>query len=266
MNVTGDSGNVTAIPANVTGTAVHAPGMVLRMTEPGAACSFDAFCKEPHAASRIHMRKLKDALRLKFEGGLSHLQIATALGISKGVVTKYVGLAVAAGLDAASLAALDEAGLERRLLASPRPSETYAQADYGRIHQELGRKGVTLMLLWEEYCAQTSDEHSTTNRLKPWRYSQFCENYRQFARRLKRSMRQVHRAGEKLFIDYAGPTVGLKVHGQEVGRANIFVAAMGGIGVLLCLRHACANRTRLARGDGTGAEILWWGPSAHRAR
>ena len=69
------------------------------------------------------MRKLKDALRLKFEGGLSHLQIATALGLSKGVVTKYVGLAVAAGLDAALLAALDEAGLERRLLASPRLSD-----------------------------------------------------------------------------------------------------------------------------------------------
>ena len=173
------------------------------------------------------MRKLKDALRLKFESGLSHQQIAIALCLSKGVVTKYVGLAVAAGLDAASLAALDEAVLERRLLALPRPSETYAQADYGRIHQELGRKGVTLMLLWEEYCAQTSDEHSATNRIKPWRYSQFCENYRQFAKRLKRSMRQVHRAGEKLFIDYAGPTVALMAPGQEVGRANIFVAALG---------------------------------------
>ena len=187
------------------------------------------------------MRKLKDALRLKFEGGLSHQQIATALGLSKGVVTKYVGLAVAAGLDAASLAALDEASLERRLLASPRPSETYAQADYGRIHQELGRKGVTLMLLWEEYCAQTSDEHSATNRIKPWRYSQFCENYRQFARRLKRSMRQVHRAGEKLFIDYAGPTVALMAHGQEVGRANIFVAAMGVSGY--CFAHATPAQT-----------------------
>ena len=68
-------------------------------------------------ALRIHMRKLKDALRLKFDGGQSHQQIATALGISKGVVTKYVGLAVAAGLDGAAIAALDEAELERRLLA-----------------------------------------------------------------------------------------------------------------------------------------------------
>ena len=65
-------------------------------------------------ALRINMRKLKDALRLKFEGGQSHQQIANALGISKGVVTKYVGLAVAAALDWAAIAAMDEATLERR--------------------------------------------------------------------------------------------------------------------------------------------------------
>jgi hypothetical protein len=87
------------------------------------------------------MRKLKDALRLKFEGGQSHQQIANALGISKGVVTKYVGLAVAARLDWPAIAEMDEASLERRLLPAPRPSDLYAQADYGRIHQELRRKG-----------------------------------------------------------------------------------------------------------------------------
>jgi len=178
------------------------------------------------AAPRINMRKLKDALRLKLDGGQSHQQIASALGISKGVVTKYVGLAVAAGLDWPAVAAMDEATLERRLLAVPRPSDAYAQADYGRIHQELRRKGMTLALLWEEYCAQVGDEHDPPRCAKPWSYSQFCENYRQFAKRLKRSMRQVHRAGEKLFIDYAGPTVAL-TDGQ---RAHIFVAAMGASG------------------------------------
>jgi len=191
------------------------------------------------------MRKLKDALRLKLEGGLSHTQIATALHISKGVVTKYVGLAVAAGPDTTALAAMDEAGLERRLLASPRAIDTYAQADYGRIRQELGRKGATLMLLWEEYCAQASDEHSAGHRVKPWRYSQFCENYRQFAKRLKRSMRQVHRAGEKLFIDYAGTTVALFERGQEIGRANIFIAAMGVSGY--CFAYATGRPTAQAR-------------------
>lgn len=192
-------------------------------------------------ALRISMRKLKDALRLKFDGGLSHQQIAAALGISKGVVTKYAGLAVAAGLDWPAIVAMDEAALERRLLASPRASDTYAPADYGRIHQELARKGVTLTLLWEEYCAQVGDEHSPDNPVKPWRYSQFCENYRQFAKRLKRSMRQVHRAGEKLFIDYAGPTIALMDHDREVGRANLFVAALGVSGY--CFAYATPAQT-----------------------
>lgn len=203
-------------------------GTVLRINETrreGVASTF--FAKDHMPALRINMRKLKDALRLKFDGGLSHQQIAGALGLSKGVVTKYVGPAIAAGLDGQAIAAMDEVTLERRLLASPRPSDIYAQPDYGRIHQELGRKGVTLMLLWEEYCAQVGDEHSENLPVKPWRYSQFCENYRQFAKRLKRSMRQVHRAGEKLFIDYAGPTIALTDGGQEVGRASLFVAAMG---------------------------------------
>ena len=67
---------------------------------------------------------------------------------------------------------------------------------------------------------------------------------RQFAKRLKRAMRQVHRAGEKLFIDYAGPTLALMVHGQEVGRANIFVAGMGVSGYCF----ACATPAQTARG------------------
>ena len=217
-------------------------------------------------ALRINMCKLRDALRLKFEGGLSHQKIAAALDISKGVVTKYVGLAVAAGLNWKAIEAMDEATLERRLLASPRPSDTYAQPDYGRIHQELARKGVTLTLLWEEYCAQVGDEYSVDNPVKPWRYSQFCENYRQFAKLLKRSMRQVHRAGEKLFIDYAGPTIALVAGGQEVGRANIFVAAMGGVGLLLLHCHARPNGPRLAGCDRAGVDVLWRRAPAHRPR
>ena len=212
------------------------------------------------------MRKLKDALRLKFEGGQSHQQIAGALGLSKGVVTKYVGLAVAAALDWPAIAAMDEAALERRLLALPRPSDIYAQADYGRIHQELGRKGVTLMLLWEEYCAQVGDEHSADLPLKPWRYSQFCENYRQFAKRLERSMRQVHRAGEKLFIDYAGPTIALVVNRQEARTRQHLCGCHGGFGLLLLPGYARANGQRLAGCDRAGIDVLWRCTPAHRAR
>lgn len=199
------------------------------------------------------MRKLKDALRLKFEAGQSHQQIATALGLSKGVVTKYVGLATAAGLDAASVAALDEAALERCLFSTEGQQATYRRPDYGHIHQELRRKGVTLTLLWEEYCAQVSDEHRPETPVKAWRYSQFCENYRQFARALKRSMRQTHRAGEKLFIDYAGPTIAL----ADGSRANIFVAAMGASGY--CYALATPSQTAQDWLEATASALTFYG-------
>ena len=118
----------------------------------------------------------------------------------------------------------------------------FVQPDYGRIHQELRRKGMTLMLLWQEH----SSEHPGQS---THRYSQFCENYRRFAKSLKRSMRQVHVAGEKLFIDYAGPTVEL-IGGQ---RAHIFVAALGASSYT----YACATpRETMADWLGATAQAL----------
>ncbi len=162
------------------------------------------------------MRKIKDVLRLKLDAQLSHERIAASLGISKGVVAKYVSAAAAAGLDWAQVQLLDEAALQHRLVGAPQRASGFVAPDYGRTHQELRRKGMTLMLLWEEHGTQHPGQtiHS---------YSQFCENYRRYAKTLKRSMRQIHRAGEKLFIDFAGPTIGL----ADGSRAHIFVAALG---------------------------------------
>ena len=162
------------------------------------------------------MRQLKDVLRLKLESHHSHQRIAQMLGLSKAVVTKYVKLAGAAGLTWRQIQDMDETALQNRLMAvAVRPS-SFVEPDYAKLHQELGRKGMTLMLLWQEHAQQHPGQaiHS---------YSQFCENYRRFAKKLKRSMRQVHRAGEKLFIDYAGPTVAL----ADGSRAHIFVSALG---------------------------------------
>lgn len=106
------------------------------------------------------MRKIKDVLRLKLDAQLSHERIAAALNLSKGVVAKYVGLAAAAKLDWRTISGLDETALQRRLLnpaERPRPSN-FANPDYGRIHQELRRKRMTLMLLWEEHVAQHTPE------------------------------------------------------------------------------------------------------------
>ncbi len=183
------------------------------------------------------MRKIKDVLRLKLEGQLSHERIAAALKLSKGVVAKYVGLAAAAGLDWATIEELDETALQRRLLAAPPRPQDFVLPDYGHVHLELRRKGMTLMLLWQEHVERHRDAHTH-------RYTQFCEHYQRYAKTLKRSMRQIHRAGEKLFIDYAGPTVAL----CDGSRAHIFVAALGASGYTF----ACAT-PRQTMADWLGA-------------
>src|SRR5437773_5215226 len=165
---------------------------------------------------RMDIRMIKDILRLKYQGGLSHERIARSLSISKGVVAKYLSLAGAAGLDWPATADLDEASLERRLLGRSAAEIRLVEADFARVHIELRRKGVTLMLLWQEYRAAHAGRRT-------WAYTQFCEHYKAFAKTLKRSMRQQRRAGEKLFIDYAGSTLAL----SDGTRAQVFVAAMG---------------------------------------
>ncbi len=165
---------------------------------------------------RMDIRMIKDILRLKYQGGLSHERIARSLSISKGVVAKYLGLAGAAGLDWQATSELDEGALERRLLGRSAAQDRLVEADFAHVHFELRRKGVTLVLLWQEYRAANEGRRT-------WAYTQFCEHYKAFAKSLKRSMRQQRRAGEKLFIDYAGATLAL----ADGTRAQVFVAAMG---------------------------------------
>lgn len=191
---------------------------------------------------RINMRKIRDVLRLKLETKLSHERTAAALNLSKGVVAKYVTLANAAGLDWAQTQALDDTALHNRLLGTPQRTSAFVQPDYGRMHQELRRKGMTMLLLWQEHVAQHPG--ACTHQ-----YSQFCVNYRTYAQSLKRSMRQIHRAGEKLFIDYAGPTVEL----TDASRAHIFVAALGASSYT----YACATpRESMADWLGATAQAL----------
>ena len=119
--------------------------------------------------------------------------------------------------------AMSEAEIEARLgrPAGPIPASARIQPDYALIHQELKRKGVTLQLLWEEYV-------DTHGRERTYRYTQFCQRYHEFRALLKKSMRQVHRAGEKLFADYAGQTLPIiDAQTGEVRQANIFVAVLG---------------------------------------
>jgi transposase len=167
------------------------------------------------------MRKIRDVLRYRHSTGLSLEAIARALNISKGVVAKYLRLASDAGVGWPLPEDLDDAALERWLYQQPSArAPTFAEPNYAEVHQELKRKGVTLILLWEEY-RQTVGEAS-------FQYTAFCTHYRTWAGKLKHSMRQIHRAGEKLFADYAGPTVPIiDAHTAEIRQASIFVAVLG---------------------------------------
>ena len=168
------------------------------------------------------MRKIKECLRLKLECGLSNELVARAMGLSKGVVSKYVSRACAQGLDWPVLSALDESQISARLCVPvPVVRGERVPIDLPIVHRELRRKGVTLQLLWQEYLEANADR--TT-----YRYTQFCQHYHDYAASLRRSMRQVHRAGEKLFIDYAGQTVTIvDPDTGEMRAAHIFVAVLG---------------------------------------
>lgn len=172
-------------------------------------------------APRVAMRRIREVLRLKLLCGLSHREIARALGVSLGAVSHYGRLAKQAGLAWAEVEAIDEAQLEARLMPRAAPVGRRVLPDFAAIHQELKRKGVTLQLLWEEYVA--AHRGGTT-----YRYTQFCQRYADWVGTLKRSMRQVHRAGEKCFVDFAGQTVPIfDLAGSQAERAHIFVAVLG---------------------------------------
>ena len=186
---------------------------------------------------RMSMRKLKEVLRLKWACGLTHRQISRAIGISVGAVSKFAAQASQAGLDWAAAEAMSDDELDARL----RPAATNAAAtttrrielDYTALHRELRRKGVTLQLLWEEYAEANPGQRT-------YRYTQFCQKYKDWAKSIKRSMRQQHRAGEKLFADFAGPTVPvLASDGGVEFEAHVFVAVLGASNYTF----ACATRT-----------------------
>jgi len=183
---------------------------------------------------QLFLRMIKDVLPLKWHAQLSHEQVAATLKISKGVVAKYVSLATAAGLNWDTVQDWSEQQLWTALQPRSAASLPIVVPDWGRIHRELDRKGVTLMLLWQEYVAAHPQGRT-------WRYTQFCEHYKAFAATLKRSMRQHRRAGEKMFIDYAGSTVAL----SDGARAQIFLSAMAASSCVFAASTPSRRWTRL---------------------
>lgn len=171
---------------------------------------------------RVTMQKLKELLRLHHEASLSQRQIARSLNLSVGAVSKYLRRAEAAGVTWPLPPEWSEAALAARLQPKRKPAEgsPVAEPDFTAIQRELQRKGMTLQLLWEDYARDNPDAH--------YSYSRFTVLYRRWRGKRQLSMRQQHRAGEKLFIDYCGPTVPvINPDTGEVRQAQVFVAVLG---------------------------------------
>jgi len=173
------------------------------------------------AGRRLSMRKIKEVLRLKFQYGHSNKQIAQSCNIARSTVREYLDRAGKAGFSWPLDPSLDDALLEKTLFP-PQPvlslsPRTMPPMEY--LHQELRRKGVTLQLLWHEY-----KQHNPEG----YQHSQFCHLYRQWTKKLDVTLRQEHRAGEKLFVDYAGQTVPIVDPATgEITQAQIFIATLG---------------------------------------
>ena len=166
------------------------------------------------------MRKIREVLRLYFAAALSVRAIARSLRVSPSTVGDYLRRAEVAGLTWPLPDSVDDAGLERRLFPTPPSSGTTRPLPaWSEVHQELRRKGVTLSLLWQEYKATHPEG---------LQYSRFCEQYRAWAAKLDVVMRQEHRAGERMFVDYAGQTVPVvDPETGELRQAQVFVAVLG---------------------------------------
>ena len=178
------------------------------------------------ARKPISMRQIKEILRLKHEHHLSVRQIARSCGLPRSTVDDYLLRAQAAGLGWPFPEGLDEEQIQQKLLnpnpaqpeASPPPEPPRPLPDWALIHKELGRRSVTLRLLWQEYRERFPNGYG---------YTQFCEYYHRWAGTLDPVMRHHHPPGEKMFVDWAGQTVPIHEPDGVISEASVFLAVLG---------------------------------------
>ena len=171
------------------------------------------------ATNRLTMIKTREILRQKWLLGRSHRQVARCEGVSAGAVAATVARANKAGLhEWSEVEALDDAALELRLYGRKIES-TRPRPDCAYVHAERSKKGVTLQLLHHEYLEANPFGYQ---------YTRFCDFYREWLKRRRLSMHQVHKAGEKVFVDFAGmrPRIFDPVTGEAI-EVELFVAVLG---------------------------------------
>ncbi len=169
------------------------------------------------------MRKIKEVLRLKFELGLGLRQIARSCSLRLATVHDYVQRANTAGITWPLPQGWDEEKLETALFGSPQkrtPDASKGEPDFAALHEQKQKnRHVTLQLLWEEYKQANPEGYG---------YSRFCELYQRWVRKLDVVLRQEHKPGEKMFVDWAGTTI--PIHDAQGGppqAGHLFVAVLG---------------------------------------
>jgi len=201
------------------------------------------------------MRQIADILRLHWSQGLSMRSIAQSLGMSYGSVHEVVRRAAAAALPWPLPPDLDEAALERALYVGTqgRP-RVRPEPDWLGVDRELRRKGVTLQLLWLEY------KHAHPDGLQ---YTQFCLHFSRWQATQDVVLRQTYRAGEKMFVDYAGPALPV-VHPRtgDIRHASLFVAALGASSMTFAEAHEDRTLPRWIGGNTHAVEYFQGVPEA----
>lgn len=185
------------------------------------------------------MRKIREALRLRFEEKRSYKVIATSLNIGETTASDLLAKAKAAGIEWPLPAEVTDAELEARMF-KPKPNARIEEVDFEWVEREMrSHKHMTIRLVWEEYAKGVASPDKI-----PASYSHFCDLYREWRGLRKLSMRQVHHAGEKTFVDFAGDTVPLfEVDtGVQTGTAQIFIAVLGASSYIFA--YAVASQTK----------------------
>lgn len=193
------------------------------------------------------MRKIYEVLRQHHELKYTNREIGRSLNMSPGTVSNYLNLAKVAGLSWAQVQDLSEQELKQRLfLPVDKKLKSRVYPNWDLVHAELRRPGVTLMLLWREY----REVHANGVG-----YSQFCEHYQRYVKAVSPIMRQVHKAGEKAFVDYAGMTVPwLEPLTGEIHEAQVFVGCLGASQYTFV-----EATTSQSIGDWIGSHVRMWG-------
>jgi transposase len=157
------------------------------------------------------MRKIRQVLRLHYESNQSRRAISRSIGLSRDAVADTLTRAAAAKLTWPLPPTIDDIELEHRLFppVAPTAIARKAEPNWASVHEELKREGATLQGLHEEYLAVHPEGMA---------YSLFCQRHRVSANPLKRYMRQAYMAGERLFVDYAGPT--MRIDDQQTGQSR----------------------------------------------